>query len=107
MSYLPCDIPFMSDEELQENGIQIPKDPVESKENKTIRVAHPNGYTGLLYGKSSMRICDKTGREVLHTGARTANTEDELYQVLSNVPLFVEMFEHIADSERTGALPRD
>lgn len=26
MSYFPCDIPFMSDEELKENGIQIPKD---------------------------------------------------------------------------------
>ena len=24
MSYFPCDIPFMSDEELKENGINIP-----------------------------------------------------------------------------------
>ena len=30
MSYFPTDIPFMSDEELKENGIRIPK-------NKTIR----------------------------------------------------------------------
>lgn len=26
MSYFPCDIPFMSDEELEENGIEIPDD---------------------------------------------------------------------------------
>lgn len=26
MSYFPCDIPFMSDEELKENGINIPED---------------------------------------------------------------------------------
>ena len=91
MSYLPCDIPFMSDDEMKENGLRIPKEPVESKENKTIRVAQPNGYMGFLYGKSSMRICDEMGREVLHTGARTANTEDELYHVLSDMPLFIEM----------------
>lgn len=30
MSYFPTDIPFMSDKELKENGIRIPK-------NKTIR----------------------------------------------------------------------
>lgn len=26
MSYFPCDIPYMSKEELEENGIKIPKD---------------------------------------------------------------------------------
>ena len=26
MSYFPCDIPYMSEEELEENGIKIPKD---------------------------------------------------------------------------------
>lgn len=26
MSYFPCDIPFMSDDELEENGIEIPDD---------------------------------------------------------------------------------
>ena len=32
MSYFPCDIPFMSDEELKENGIKIPKNGITQKE---------------------------------------------------------------------------
>ena len=31
MSYFPSDIPFMSDEELEENGVKIPKDAKEKK----------------------------------------------------------------------------
>ena len=31
MSYFPCDIPFMSDEELKENGIHIPKEKMADK----------------------------------------------------------------------------
>ena len=32
MSYFPCDIPFMSDEELKENGINIPKKKIINRE---------------------------------------------------------------------------
>ena len=32
MSYFPCDIPFMSDEELKENGIRIPKKRITNRE---------------------------------------------------------------------------
>lgn len=32
MSYSPCDIPFMSDEELKENGINIPKKKITNRE---------------------------------------------------------------------------
>ena len=32
MSYFPCDIPFMSDEELKENGICIPKKRITNRE---------------------------------------------------------------------------
>lgn len=32
MSYFPCDIPFMSDEELKENGINIPKKRITNRE---------------------------------------------------------------------------
>ena len=32
MSYFPCDIPFMSDEELKENGIRIPKEKMTNRE---------------------------------------------------------------------------
>lgn len=35
MSYFPCDIPFMSDEELKENGINIPKDVSDTNVGKT------------------------------------------------------------------------
>lgn len=33
MSYFPCDIPFMSNEELEENGIEIPDDDKEEEES--------------------------------------------------------------------------
>ena len=32
MSYFPCDISFMSDEELKENGINIPKKRITNRE---------------------------------------------------------------------------
>ena len=32
MSYFPCDIPFMSDEELKENGINIPNKRITNRE---------------------------------------------------------------------------
>lgn len=32
MSYFPCDIPFMSDEELKENRINIPKKRITNRE---------------------------------------------------------------------------
>ena len=56
-----------------------------------IKVEHPNGYMGVLYGKSSMSIYDKDGHECLHTGSRTPNTEEELYEVLGNMPKFEQM----------------
>ena len=34
MSYFPCDIPYMSKEELEENGIRIPKDKAEKKQEQ-------------------------------------------------------------------------
>ena len=51
-----------------------------------IKVEHPNGYMGILYGKSSMTIYDKDGHEILHTGLRNPNTEEELYEVLEDMP---------------------
>lgn len=52
----------------------------------TIKVTHPNGYVGVLYGRSSMAIYDKRGHEVMHTGFRNINTDIELYAVLDQVP---------------------
>lgn len=55
-----------------------------------IEVTHENGYSGKLYGKSSMSIFHD-GKEVLHTGFRAINTETELYEQLSKMPQFMEM----------------
>lgn len=50
--------------------------------SSVVKVEHPNGYIGILYGKQSMSIYDMDGREVLHTGFRHINTKEELYEYL-------------------------
>ena len=57
----------------------------------TIKVEHPNGYMGVLYGKSSMSIYDNDGHECLHTGSRTPQTETELYEVLEEMPRMMQI----------------
>ena len=64
-----------------------------------IKVEHPNGYMGILYGESSMSIYDEDGHEVLHTGNRTPQTEAELYEVLEGMPEFVEIMADIVLDE--------
>ena len=63
-----------------------------------IRVDHPNGYSGLLYGESSMLIF-KNGEEVMHTGFRNADlqTADDLYKYLDDIPEFMAMLERAAE----------
>lgn len=51
-----------------------------------VKVEHPNGYSGMLYGESSMVIFDKDGHEVLHTSSRTPQTEEDLWEVLETTP---------------------
>ena len=58
--------------------------------SKHIQVEHPNGYYGELYGKSSLSIFKGT-KEVFHTGFRSIETAEELYQVLEEYPKFEEM----------------
>ena len=58
--------------------------------SKHIQVEHPNGYHGKLYGRSSLSIF-KDKREVFHTGFRSIETAEELYQVLEEYPKFEEM----------------
>lgn len=57
-----------------------------------IKVRHPNGYSGILYGKSSLAIYDDHGIELIHTGYRTINTEKELYDVLEKLPEVSKVF---------------
>lgn len=55
----------------------------------------PNGYTGILYGKSSLSIKDSNGKEVLHTGSRNVNTMEELKDLVDRHPEFMEMLKKI------------
>lgn len=59
--------------------------------SKNIRYTHPNGYTGLLYGKSSLVVQNSEERDVFHTGFRNINTLDELKKWLEDFPKFMEM----------------
>lgn len=45
-----------------------------------------NGYTGVMYGKSSLVILDENGKEVFHTGSRTCNTYEELIEQVDTYP---------------------
>ena len=54
-----------------------------------------NGYSGRLYGRSSMSIFDKNGKEVMHTGSRTPNTLEELKEVVDGYPAFMEVLRSI------------
>ena len=64
--------------------------------NDEIKVTHPNGYSGILYGKRSMSIV-YNNEEVLHTGFRNINTEEELYKKLENMPEFLKMLDESFD----------
>lgn len=61
-----------------------------------IKVEHPNGYSGILYGKKSMVIFHNN-KEVLHTGFRNINTREELYQNLEKMPEFMKMLDDSID----------
>ena len=53
---------------------------------KDIGYKSENGYTGYLYGKSSMSIVNPDGNEVMHTSSRKVNTEEELKKAVDHYP---------------------
>lgn len=56
---------------------------------ENITITHPNGYSAVLYGESSM--CVYNGRrKVLHTGSRNVNTEAEVMEMLGEMPEFLQ-----------------
>lgn len=63
-----------------------------------VKVEHPNGYMGVLYGKASMAIYDKDGHECVHTYHRAPNTEAELYEVLEDMPRTMDIIAKEFDS---------
>ena len=78
-----------------QNGLYVSENGTEYEINgNKIMVKHENGYYGCLYGKSSMSIF-KDNKEVLHTGFRNINTPDELYEILSEMPDFMEKLVNI------------
>ena len=56
-----------------------------------IEYTSDNGYTGRLYGKSSLIIFKPDGTESMHTGSRNINTRDELKRIVDEHPKFIEM----------------
>lgn len=52
--------------------------------------ASENGFTGVMYGKSSFTVYDKDGNEVLHTGSRGFNTYEALKEQVEGFPKFYE-----------------
>lgn len=61
--------------------------------NDTIKYTSDNGYTGVLYGQSSLSIYNTDGKEIMHTGFRNINTYEELVRVVDEHPKFMEMLQ--------------
>lgn len=57
---------------------------------------HPNGYSARLYGMSSLSIYFE-GKEVMHTGYRSVNTEKEVMDLLAKQPEFREKLKRIME----------
>lgn len=58
---------------------------------KVIKVEHPNGYAGVLYGEKSMAVYDPNGHEVMHTGFRNIHTREQLYDYLGRFLEFMRI----------------
>lgn len=76
-----------------------------------IKVNHPNGSVGILYGKSSMVIYDEYGHQVMRIRFRNIITEKEAYDFLEKLPEmrkeFLKKMDHALlygkDGEQDGA----
>ena len=51
-----------------------------------------NGYSGVLYGDSSVSIFDPQGNEVLHTGFRGIHSMEELKITVDKADKVLDMF---------------
>lgn len=69
----------------------------------TVNYKSDNGYQGMLYGESSMRIIDPYGKEVLHIGIRTIATEEELKEFVNDFPNkrkdLLKLFENLSKED--------
>lgn len=67
--------------------------------NKQSKYTSKNGYTGVMYGKSSLVILDINGKEVFHTGFRNCNTYEELIEQVDTFSEFRVMLENFFKKE--------
>lgn len=67
--------------------------------DEVIEYRSENGYTGKLYGKSSLSIYNSIGREVMHTCFRKINTLEELKQEVEEFPEFLRVLSNKDDFE--------
>lgn len=68
-----------------------------------IKYTSENGYSGTLYGKSSLSIRDRKGREVLHTGSRAIETLEELKELVDNHPEFARILTEGKKNDENGS----
>ena len=61
---------------------------------------HENGYSAVLYGKSSM-VVYYNGEKRIHTGSRGVNTEEEVMALLEGMPEFMRKFKEFYEKEVT------
>lgn len=68
----------------------------------SIKYTSTNGFTGILYGESSMSIgkvqANGSFNEYLHTGSRNGNSIEYLKEMVDGFPSFMEVMEEL----RTG-----
>ena len=67
---------------------------------KELTYKSDNGYEGVLYGESSMRIFSPDGKEVMHTYFRAANTLEELKEIVDTMPEFMESLDNMMKSHK-------
>lgn len=67
--------------------------------NKKMKYTSKNGYTGFMYGKSSLVILDENGKEAFHTESRTCNTYEELVEQVDTYPELRTMLENFFKKE--------
>lgn len=66
------------------------------RKGKTIKYTSKNGYTGVLYGKSSFVIYNSDGKEMMHTGFRKINTYEKLVEEVETFPEILEILRNAA-----------
>ena len=64
-------------------------------EPKPITYTSDNGFTGTLYGFSSLSITDRDGNEKMHTGFRSINTTEELKTFVDAFPETLKQLNNI------------